>query len=111
MVKESQFLSCLDEFLVSVDSLIFFVESFVVQDHFLGFSDHIEDIWFAIVVSVGTDSEVDLPGVFVGVESNAQTEDWVWGSLGDCPENVGNVTALFEWEMATGQAVFRVLFR
>ena len=53
----------------------------VVGDNFsLNLADNWEDIWLSIVVSVGTDTEVDLLWVLVVLEADSETEDWVsWG--------------------------------
>lgn len=46
------------------DAGVFFVE-FLVEESLFGFADGGEDVWFAVVVTVGTDAYVDLFGVCV----------------------------------------------
>ena len=43
-------------------------------------ADNIENVWFFIVVSVGTDTEVNLIGVSVLLVGSSGTENDIWGS-------------------------------
>ena len=72
--------------MISVDWEVLLVEGVVSADSSFGSSDDWEDEWLSIVVSVGTDSEVDLVGVGVVLESKGESEDWVSWSLLDVGE-------------------------
>ena len=72
----------------SVNWEVFLIQLVVFSDFLLSSSDAFEDNWLAIVVSVGTDSEVDLFGVLVSLVSGGQGENWISWSLLDMLELV-----------------------
>jgi hypothetical protein len=60
----------------------------VVGDFFFYFSDNIENVWFFIVVSVSTDTEIDLifgSIIFIG---DSSTKDRIGRSHGYVAENI-----------------------
>jgi len=57
---------------ITINGSVFFIEGHVFADHLLGFADNGEDVRLAVVVAVGTDTEVDLLGESVSLESGGE---------------------------------------
>lgn len=94
MVSEDKSLSGLNELDVPVNSLVLLVEALIRENGLLCFPDHVENVWFAIVVPVSSDSQVDLLGVFVSVESDADPKNRVWRCHGNASEDIGCIVSL-----------------
>ncbi len=61
---------------------IFLIKSRIVNDLLLDFLDDREHKWLSIVVSVGSNTQIDLLWVCVILEVGGQGEDWIsWGLL------------------------------
>ena len=71
----------------SVDGDVLVVE-LLRDDFLLDLSDDVEDLRLLVVVSVGSDSEVDLSRVRVGSVEERGSEDRVGGRHGDVREDV-----------------------
>lgn len=63
----------------SIDGGVFFIKREIGDDHLFGFADDGEDEGFSVIVSVGTDTEVDLVGVFVVLVASGKTENGICG--------------------------------
>ncbi len=59
-----------------------------LDDFLLNFLDNLEYVWFSVVVSVSSDTEIDLVGALVVIEGNGGSKDGVWGSHGHVGEEV-----------------------
>ena len=60
---------------------ILLVEAVIINNFFFGLSDDWEYVWFAIVVSVSSHSQIDLEGIGVRPVSGTRDEDGVWRAL------------------------------
>jgi len=78
--------SALVELLKAVNREVLLVEAMIVDDLLLSGSDDVEHDGLTVFVSVGSDSEVDLSGVFVSFVSSGEGEDGVSRGLLDVSE-------------------------
>jgi len=78
--SEEDTLSALAEFSKTIDRKVLLIEGAISDNLLLGFAHDGEDVGLSVVVTVGTNTEVDLLGVLVVLETGSQTEDGVgWG--------------------------------
>jgi len=78
--SEKNTLSALAEFSEAIDRKVLLIEGAVSHNFLLGFADDGEDVWLSVVVTVGTNTEVDLLGVLVVLKTGSQTENGIgWG--------------------------------
>ena len=65
---------------------MYFIGSF--DDFFFDFFDNFENVRFSIVISVSSDTEVDFFRIFIVIESDGGSKDWIWWSHGDMGEEI-----------------------
>ena len=75
--------SSLVESLISINWRVFLVERFVGDDHLLGFPDNWENVWFAIVVSVSSDTQVNSVWVLIVLVTCGQVQNRISRGLSD----------------------------
>lgn len=71
---------------ITINGSVFFIQRHVFADHFLSFADRGKDVRLSIVVTVSTDTKVDLLFEFVGLESSGEGKDGVSRGLLDVLE-------------------------
>lgn len=71
--------SSLVEICKTIDGGVFFIKREIGDDHLFGFAYNGEDKGLSVIVSVGSDTEVDLVGVLVVLEASGKTENGICG--------------------------------
>lgn len=72
----------------SVNGEVLLVVLQIKNDLLLDSLDNRENVWLFVVVSVGSDSQVDLLGILISLVSKSGSKDWIrWGHL-DMSENI-----------------------
>lgn len=66
---------------------ILLVQRFIFDNHFFGLSDHGENEWLTFLISVGTDTEVDLVGVVISLVKVALLKNGIWWAFGHIGES------------------------
>ena len=85
---EEDSLGALSEGVETIDGEVLLVEGGISDDCGLSLADDGEHVRLAIVITVGTDTEVDLLGVLVGLEASGEGKDGISGGLGNVFELV-----------------------
>lgn len=65
---------------------MYFIGGF--KDFFFDLLDDFENVWLTIIVSVGSDTEVDLFVTLVIIVGDGGAENWIWGCHSDMREEV-----------------------
>lgn len=73
------------EFSESILWKIFFIKSVVCDDFSLNFAYNWENIWFSVIVSVGTYSQVNFSWVFIVLEACCERQNGIcWSHFDMC---------------------------
>lgn len=71
---------------ITINRGVFFIEGHVLADHLLGLADNGEDVRLTVVVTVGTNTEVNFLFESVSLESGSEGKNGVSGGLLDVLE-------------------------
>ena len=77
--SEEDSLGTLSELGETVNGEVLLVEGSIIDNSLLGLAHDGEDVGLSVVITVGTDTEVDLLGVLVGLEASGEAKDGVGG--------------------------------
>ena len=85
---EKDTLGSLSELGKTVDGKVLLIEGVVGADSGLSLTNDGEDVGFAVVITVGANTEVNLLGVLVSLEAGGEAEDRIGGGHRDVNELV-----------------------
>jgi hypothetical protein len=91
--------SCLSQ---EIDHIKYLIQRHVIGNFLLDVSDNLENVWLTVVISVGTNADIDLAGVLVSLVSHSNPEDRVSRGSLDVGKDVGGGFVLCEIKNGRG---------
>ena len=87
MIPPEKNSSCsFQELLITILWLVLFIETVIIHNNFLCFSNAVHNEWFSFFGSVGSWAKINFLREVVVSVSDDKTENWVWGCGGEINE-------------------------